>query len=48
MILFSIEWCLLKVAFFWKNMLVVIYAKKLYYTCIPTIYENFKSMLLFI
>ena len=44
MILFSIYWCLLKVAFFWKATLVVIYAKMLHYSFIPTTYENFQSV----
>ena len=34
--------CLLTVAFFLKNMSVVIYAKILYHSFVPTIYENFK------
>ena len=44
MILFSSQWCLLKAAFLRKTMLVVIYAKILHYSFIPTIYENFKSV----
>ena len=31
-----------KETFFWKNMLVVIYAKIFFHCFIPTIYENFK------
>ena len=43
MILLSKQWCLLKAVFFWKTILVVIYAKILHHNFIPTIYENFKS-----
>ena len=46
MSLFSIWWCLLKAAFFWKSMLLAIYAKILHYSFVPTIYENFKSFYL--
>ena len=35
---------LMKAAFFWKTMLVAIYAKILHCGFIPTIYENFKSV----
>ena len=44
MILFSSYRCLLKAVFFWKTVLVVIYAKILRYSFIPIIYENFKSV----
>ena len=46
--------CILNYAFFWnyalfcKNKLVVIYAKILYYSFVPTIHENFKSIFLLI
>ena len=36
----------MKAAFFWETMLVVIYAKILHYSLIPTIYEKFKSVVL--
>ena len=45
-VLFSIQWCLWKAAFFWKIMLVVIYAKILHHNFIPTTHENFKSVFL--
>ena len=34
----------MEAAFFWETMLVVIYAKILHHSFIPTIYENFKSV----
>ena len=53
-ILFSNEWCLLKVAFFWKTMLVVSYAKILHHifiaingnfeTIIPVWFEQLKEL----
>ena len=48
MILFSNQRCLLKAAFFWKTMLVVIYAEILRRSFIATIYKNFKSVFLLI
>ena len=48
MILFSFQWCLPKATFFWKTMLVVIYAKILHNRFIPTIYENFKSVFFYL
>ena len=44
MILFWNQWCLLKAAFFWKTILVVIYAKIVHPSFISTIYDNFKSV----
>ena len=48
MILFSIQWCLLKAAFFWKTMLVVFYAKILHHSSISTVYEKFESVFLLV
>ena len=45
MILFSNKWCLLKVTFFIKTMLVKIYSKILHHIFIPTIYKNFNKFL---
>ena len=39
---------LFKATFFWKTILVVIYAKILHPSFIPTIYENFNSLFLLI
>ena len=44
MILFSNKWCLFKVVFFWKNMLVVLYSWILHPSFTRTIYKNFKSV----
>ena len=48
MILFPKLWCLLKAAFFWKTMLVVIYAKILHHSFITIIYERFNSIFLYL
>ena len=48
MILFWKDWFLLKVAFFWKTTLVIVYAKILHHSFIPTIYENFESIFFYL
>ena len=40
MVVFANKRCLLKAEFFWKTTLVVIYAKILHRSFIPSIYEN--------
>ena len=47
-ILYSKHWCLLKTKFILKTMLIVVYAKNLRHSFIPTIYKNFKSISLLI